>query len=283
MATVNLSAVITPSNVLTNSNTVSGITNKSFTSPTFVTPALGTPASGVATNLTGLPLTTGVTGTLPVANGGTGAATLTANYALLGNGTSALQMIAPSTSGNVLTSNGTTWASTAASGGDIVLVKTASFSAVANTSTTFDGVFTSTYKSYRVVFRQMFGGNTAVNPVLNLRVGASTNSTAEYYYYFTKVTGAGATAVVAANTQTSWPLPNVWTVLGSSSSYYMDFTGVGASYELVLAPLSGLSNAENAWYVGGVRWQGSATTFTGFIITTGSSTITGTIDVYGYK
>jgi hypothetical protein len=54
----------------------------------------------------------------PVANGGTGAATLTLNNVLLGNGTSAVQAVAPGTSGNVLTSNGTTWSSTtpAASG-----------------------------------------------------------------------------------------------------------------------------------------------------------------------
>ena len=58
-------------------------------------------------------LTTDVSGTLPVANGGTSLTTLTANNVILGNGASAPTFVAPSTSGNVLTSNGTTWQSTA--------------------------------------------------------------------------------------------------------------------------------------------------------------------------
>ena len=95
----------------TAAQTGTGTTYATNTSPTFVTPVLGTPTSGTATNLTGLPLTTGVTGTLPVANGGTGAASITANSVVLGNGTTAVQEVAPSTSGNLLTSNGTTWTS----------------------------------------------------------------------------------------------------------------------------------------------------------------------------
>ena len=92
--------------------------------------ATGTVTSVAATvpsllSVSGSPITTSGTlaftysGTaLPVANGGTGATSLTANNVLLGNGTSALQVVAPGSSGNVLTSNGSTWQSTtpAASG-----------------------------------------------------------------------------------------------------------------------------------------------------------------------
>ena len=60
---------------------------------------------------------TGLGTDLAVADGGTGASTLAANAVLLGNGTSALQTVAPSTSGNVLTSNGTTWTSATPVGG----------------------------------------------------------------------------------------------------------------------------------------------------------------------
>ena len=52
---------------------------------------------------------------LPVASGGTGASTLTANNVILGNGTSAVGFVAPGASGNLLISNGTTWTSLGAS------------------------------------------------------------------------------------------------------------------------------------------------------------------------
>ena len=78
---------------------------------------------------------------LKVTKGGTGAATLTANNVILGNGTSVPLFVAPGTTGNVLTSNGTTWASTALSAGDVTLTGTQTL-----TNKTIEaGVFTNGY------------------------------------------------------------------------------------------------------------------------------------------
>jgi hypothetical protein len=59
---------------------------------------------------------------LPVASGGTGLTTLTANNVILGNGTSTPTFVAPGSNGNILTSNGSTWTSTAAPAGGVTTI-----------------------------------------------------------------------------------------------------------------------------------------------------------------
>jgi hypothetical protein len=102
----------------TTTTTVAGLT---LTSPTFTTPALGTPASGTLTNCTGYPssaisgtinLTTQVTGTLPVANGGTGVTTSTGtgNVVLSTSPTLVTPVLGTPTSGTLTNCTGYTTA-----------------------------------------------------------------------------------------------------------------------------------------------------------------------------
>ena len=78
-------------------------------------------SAAVNLSVTGLNVSTADAGTLAVARGGTGATTLNSEAVVIGNATGAVKFVAPGTSGNVLTSNGTAWASQAiATGGNYV-------------------------------------------------------------------------------------------------------------------------------------------------------------------
>jgi hypothetical protein len=184
----NLSNIITPTNVLTASST-NTLTNKTISgaSNTLTNIPLATAATGtlpIANGGTGTTstqfanLTTNVTGTLPVSNGGTGSTSLTANNVLLGNGTSAVQVVAPGTNGNVLTSNGTTWTSAAAPSGALTLLQTVT----ASNSSTVDlstGIG-STYDFYLVTFTNI---TSTANSSLRLYVNESGSYTNTWYAF----------------------------------------------------------------------------------------------------
>jgi hypothetical protein len=103
-----------PSGYTSNTGTVTSVTGTGTVNGMTLTGSVTSSGSlTLGGTLSNVDLSSKVTGTLPPGNGGTGASTLAANNVLLGNGTSALQTVAPGTNGNVLVSNGTTWVSQA--------------------------------------------------------------------------------------------------------------------------------------------------------------------------
>lgn len=155
---------------------MTGDVNIAFSGGNGVTSLVAT-SNATLTTLSALSLPASqISGTLAVAHGGTGDATLTANNLLVGAGTSAVTFIAPGSNGNILTSNGTTWSSSApATSGTVtsVAMSVPAFLSVSGSPITSSGTLAVTLSGTALPIAN--GGTNSTTALNNNRVMISSS------------------------------------------------------------------------------------------------------------
>ena len=262
-------------------DTTDTLTNKTLTAPVLTTPVLGTPTSGDFStgtftwptfnqNTTGT--AAGLSATLAVGSGGTGATSLTANNVILGNGTSAVQVVAPGTSGNVLTSDGTTWTSSTPAAG---------VSLSANNTWTGTQTFSGTSAKLAVVLNDAAEVSTvsatAATGTINYDITTqsvlyyTTNASANWTVNFRASSGTSLDTALA----TGQSATVAFLVTQGSTAYYNNVVQVdGTTSGVTMRWLGGAPTAGNASGIDSYRY---------LIIKTGSATYTVLASVTQFK
>jgi len=234
---------------------------------------------------------TGVTAGTGISGGGTSgdvtvtnsmATAITTNGDLIyGTGSGTFTRRGIGSTGQVLTVSGGVPAWAAASSGAMMLITRQTFSNVATTTTTFDSVFSSTYGSYYVVIESLYAATGADDLHLQWRYAGPTTQAASYFGNDVGVESGTTTITNSAQSNTAQSVLTRY--IGPSTN-----PGQGQFFAYNLSGVSAEPSLYANYAEGG---RGSTSTasvqclagriYTGFLLKSSSSNITGTVSVYG--
>lgn len=238
---------------------------------------------------------TAVTAGTGISGGGTtGAVTITNSMAtaidakgdlIVGTGADTFDRLAVGTNGYVLTADstattGTKWAALPASASGLTFISRTTFSNVA--SQAFDNVFTSSYYTYLVVVENIGAATGTDDLQLQFRY-AGPNTEAQQYYgnsIYAVYTGSTVSSTATNNAAQLTLGQTTGTTTGSVGRYYFYVNGVGNTSEKPMITGNGLafSGTDSFSFSGGTSTE---RTYTGFLLKSSSTNITGTVTVYG--
>lgn len=173
-----------------------------------------------------------------------------------------------------------TWATPAVSGA-MTLITRSSFSNVA--SVTYDSVFSSTYGSYLIVFETFYAATETDDILMQLRYG-STTETSTTYRYVSISTASNTSTVTGLNSGSgisSWMLADQSGNATEPTRGHFIIPNAGvAGVAAINGQLANISASRYSNFNGSLY---TSRTYTGFIVASSASNITGTIAIYGMK
>jgi len=184
------------------------------------------------------------------------------------------------TTGQVLAVSGgvPAWTTPATASSGLTLIARTAFSNVAGQA--FDNVFTSTYKQYMVVIESISAATSADDLLLQLRYAGPTTQASGYYGSLNYSTwNTALTTTYSANT-TAMTLAVSTGPSNEPTTATMYFSLVGNSSQLASfygQIMTGVNESQGTF---GGR-VGTSRTYTGFILSSSSTNITGTVSIYG--
>jgi hypothetical protein len=212
--------------------------------------------------------------TLTTTKGDIITATAANTPARLGVGSNDQILVADSTA-----STGLKWATPAAATSGLTFIQRSTFSGVANTGTTFDGIFSSTYSSYIVIIENFYAGTSTDDMLMKIRIGATDGPGT--YSGCSIITVGSSTTITAVNTTGAGPyiLADQSGTSTEPTRGQLDFPLMGVSGSQMCTGQFSNANAGRFFNFNGTNYAQNA--YTGLQFSSSSSNIAGTISVYG--